>query len=71
MLRVEGKVTFVPFVAEGETIRARIVDDRGSYAFGALEEILVPGPSRTDPFCPAFAECGGCHLQHVSYEAQC
>src|SRR5207249_4304746 len=35
-----------------------------------LVEIIEPGPGRRDAPCPYFGPCGGCQLQHLSYEAQ-
>jgi 23S rRNA (uracil1939-C5)-methyltransferase len=35
-----------------------------------LESILDASPDRVTPPCPVFEKCGGCHLQHGSYEAQ-
>ncbi len=35
-----------------------------------VREIISASPQRTMPRCPHFGACGGCRLQHVSYEAQ-
>ncbi len=68
--RHEGKVIFVPFGVPGEVVEVEIVEDRGSYARGRIVAVVSPSPERTDPPCPHFGECGGCHLQHMRYEAQ-
>ncbi len=68
--RHEGKVVFVPFGVPGEIVEVEIVEDRGSYARGRIVAVVSPSPERTDPPCPHFGECGGCHLQHMRYEAQ-
>jgi len=68
--RHEGKVVFVPFGIPGEVVEVELVEDRGSYARGRIREVIVPSPARRDPPCPHFGECGGCHLQHMSEEAQ-
>lgn len=68
--RHEGKVIFVPFGIPGEIVEVEVTEDRGSYARGRIERILSPAPERVDPPCPHFGECGGCHFQHMQYEAQ-
>ncbi len=66
----DGRAVFVPFTLPGERVRIRIVEDKRRYARAALEEILDPSPERISPRCPLFGQCGGCHYQHLSYEAQ-
>lgn len=63
--RWNGKVVFVPGVMEGEVVRARIVENRGSYSRAEVEEILAPSPLRRDAPCPYFGKCGGCAYQHM------
>jgi 23S rRNA (uracil1939-C5)-methyltransferase len=67
----DGRVVFVPLAAPGDRIRARIVTLRSRFARGELESVLEPGPSRVEPACPVFGECGGCAWQHVDYVTQC
>lgn len=68
--RIEGFTVFVPLAIEGESIRARIVKVNKNFAFGRLEEILKPSSERTEPECSIYKRCGGCQLQHMSYEGQ-
>jgi 23S rRNA (uracil1939-C5)-methyltransferase len=65
-----GKAAFVPFVLEGETIEASIVEQKRGFARGRVEKILQPSPQRVEPSCPYFSRCGGCHYQHSRYEHQ-
>lgn len=66
--RKDGKVFFVPNALPGELIEARLVRDKKKFAEAELEEIKKPSQNRIQPFCPYYAECGGCDLQHVLYE---
>lgn len=68
--RAEGVAVFVPGAAAGDTLRVRIVKVLKNYAFGKIEEILVPSKDRIVPDCPRFSQCGGCSFRHISYEAE-
>lgn len=68
--RYEGEAVFVPGSAPGDKIRAKIVADKKSYAFGIIDEILVPSEGRIEPDCPLFGKCGGCSFRHISYETE-
>lgn len=73
--RLDGRVVFVPGVAAGESVRARIVRDHKNYSEAALVEVLKPSPHRVVPACPLAlrsdgtpcGHCPGCSYQHVDY----
>ncbi len=65
-----GRTVFVPLTMPGEKVRARIVSQKNKYAQAELVEVLQPSPERVTPRCQHFAVCGGCHFQHMSYQAQ-
>lgn len=65
-----GRAVFVPFALPGERVRARIVEEKRGFARAELLEVLTPSPERIEPKCRHFATCGGCHYQHLPYEAQ-
>ncbi|TDQ34171.1 23S rRNA (uracil(1939)-C(5))-methyltransferase RlmD [Aureibacillus halotolerans] len=68
--KVEGFPIFVPNALPGETVSLKIIKTKKNYAFGRLMEIVEQSPDRVDAPCPVFGECGGCQLQHLSYEGQ-
>jgi 23S rRNA (uracil1939-C5)-methyltransferase len=70
LARHEGKAIFVPFTLSGEQVEARIADDHGSYANAEVVSILETSPQRSQPPCPYFGDCGGCHYQNVNYQEQ-
>lgn len=72
IIKTEGTTAFVPFCLIGENVsfKALKVKDGGAVAYGKLEDILLPSPQRAEPPCPVFTKCGGCDLQHASYEEQ-
>ncbi|MBI2412533.1 MAG: 23S rRNA (uracil(1939)-C(5))-methyltransferase RlmD [Deltaproteobacteria bacterium] len=68
--RIDGKVVFVPFTAPGDRARIAVVTEKKGFSEGALVEVVSPSPLRAKPPCPVFGACGGCALQHISYEGQ-
>lgn len=56
---------------DGETAQIELVygKDRKSTT-ARLANIETASPARIKPSCPAFSRCGGCTLQHASYEKQ-
>jgi 23S rRNA (uracil1939-C5)-methyltransferase len=65
-----GKTVFVPFVLDGETVAAELVEQKRGFARARATAILQASPSRVEPDCPYFTRCGGCHYQQASYEHQ-
>ena len=68
--RHENFTIFVPHALPGETISVVIEDVKSSYAHGRIKQILHESVDRVAPLCELYEECGGCQLQHLSYEAQ-
>lgn len=68
--RLDGKVVLVPFVLPGEVVRVETVSETKDLIRARLLEVLQPAPERGDPPCEYFGRCGGCQLQHTSYERQ-
>jgi 23S rRNA (uracil1939-C5)-methyltransferase len=69
--RKDGLVVFVPRTAPGDLVTAKI-SGRGHFARGSLGTIVTPSPVRIDPPCVHYTrdKCGGCQLQHMTYESQ-
>lgn len=67
--RLDGMAVFVPGALPGECVRARIVKRSSRYARAEIVEVISASPDRRTPECPAFGECGGCGLMHMSYSA--
>jgi 23S rRNA (uracil1939-C5)-methyltransferase len=65
-----GKAVFVPLTLPGETVSARVVEEKKNFANAELEEVLAASPDRVEPACQHFGRCGGCQYQHASYPAQ-
>ena len=68
--RIDGYTVFVEGALPGEKIGVLIVKVKKNYGYGKLMEILEVSPERREPMCPVAKQCGGCQLQHLSYEAE-
>ncbi len=66
----DGRAVFVPFALPGEEVKIRLVEEKRGFARAEMLEVLTPSPERITPRCPHFAVCGGCHYQHMPYQAQ-
>ena len=66
----DGRAVFVPYALPDEELLIHLVEEKERFARGEILEILKPSPLRIQPRCPHFADCGGCHYQHISYEEQ-
>jgi 23S rRNA (uracil1939-C5)-methyltransferase len=61
---------FVPYVLPGERVEVGVVEERPGFIRARLDNVLQASELRTEPPCPYFIRCGGCHYQHTSYEQQ-
>ena len=68
--RYENFTVFVPQALPNERVLTVIEEVKKTYAHGRIHKILQESPDRTTPLCEIYDECGGCQLQHLSYEAQ-
>lgn len=67
---VEGRAVFVRNGLPGELVDARVVEARGDWSRAEAVAIVEASPDRVAPPCPIYGDCGGCNLQHLSYEGQ-
>ena len=68
--RYQDFTVFIPGALPGETVSARIVTVKKNYAIGQLTTVQTPSPYRITPACEIYSLCGGCQLQHITYEEQ-
>ncbi|MDT2603088.1 23S rRNA (uracil(1939)-C(5))-methyltransferase RlmD [Enterococcus dongliensis] len=63
-------IIFVTGALPNETIVARISKATPRFAEADLVKITKKSPDRIIPPCPVYEECGGCQLQHLTYNKQ-
>jgi len=66
----DGSTVFVPFVLPAERVAASAVEQKKQFVRARVERVLEPSPDRAQPRCLHFGICGGCHYQHIPYDAQ-
>ena len=70
VMKVDGYPLFVPNALPGEEGKVKVVKPGKGYGFGRLTERTKESPFRQEPPCPIYKECGGCQIQHMTYEGQ-
>ena len=66
----DGQTVFVPLVLPGELVSIAPAERKKKFVRGRLERVVEPAPERVPAPCAYFGRCGGCHYQHIPYEAQ-
>lgn len=66
--KIEGYPLFVPDVLPDEEAKIKVVKVNKNFGFGKLLELTKTSPHRVEPTC--HVHCGGCQLQHMSYDLQ-
>ncbi|MBQ7307818.1 MAG: 23S rRNA (uracil(1939)-C(5))-methyltransferase RlmD [Clostridia bacterium] len=64
------KPIFIPYALIGEKVEAKVILVKKDFYVGKLENVLIKSQDRVEPLCPVFKKCGGCQLQHLSYQKQ-
>ncbi len=70
LARHDNQVVFVPYTMPGDTVRIKVLQDKGSFLIASLLEIVAESPDRIIPSCDYFGKCGGCDWLHIPYQLQ-
>jgi len=65
-----GKVVFIPKALPGEKVSVAEFSQKGKLTYGSIKELTAQSSQRVTPFCSYFEHCGGCQIQHLSYDGQ-
>ncbi len=65
-----GITAFVPFTIRGEQVSAKVVEKKERFVRTELDVVETSSVERVEPPCSVYGRCGGCELQHMSYEEQ-
>jgi 23S rRNA (uracil-5-)-methyltransferase RumA len=64
------QVVFVPGALPGEEVVVEATNVHPNFTEGRIKKIRKKSPFRVKPPCSVYEICGGCQLQHLSYERQ-
>ncbi|OCS86956.1 23S rRNA (uracil(1939)-C(5))-methyltransferase RlmD [Caryophanon tenue] len=68
--KVDGYPLFIQGALPDETAEVHVLKTLKNYGFAKVINIVTPSPDRVEAPCAYFAQCGGCQLQHMTYEGQ-
>lgn len=68
--RYKGYTLFVKDALPGDQVKVLVMKTKKRFGYARRMEILASSDDRVTPKCPTSRACGGCQLQHCSYEAQ-
>ena len=68
--KVDGYTLFVKDALIGDTAEVKVIKTKKNYGYGRLMRIITPSPDRVEAPCSHARSCGGCQIQHLSYERQ-
>ncbi|RAU93874.1 23S rRNA (uracil(1939)-C(5))-methyltransferase RlmD [Paenibacillus sp. YN15] len=66
----DGFTLFVHGALPGERVSVRVEHVKKQFGYAKLLQVTGASADRQEPPCPLYAECGGCQLQHMGYDAQ-
>lgn len=67
VMKTARQVTFIAKTLPGESGIARIVAEKKGVSFAVVERLLQSSGKRREPDCEHYAQCPGCHYQHIDY----
>ena len=65
---MNGIATFVPGILPGEIGEVEVHEAKKKWQRAHLVRVIKRSPERIDAPCSVFEGCGGCQLQHTTYE---
>ncbi len=68
--KVDGYPLFIQGALPEETVEIHVLKTLKNYGFAKVVDIIQPSADRIEAPCIYFDQCGGCQLQHLSYEGQ-
>lgn len=68
--KVDGYPLFIQGALPEETVEVHVLKTLKNYGFAKVVDIKEASPNRVEAPCIYFDKCGGCQLQHLTYEGQ-
>lgn len=68
--KINDFTVFINGALLNEKVKIKIIKINKNFAIGKLLEVVEPSKDRVEPICNTYKRCGGCQLQHYSYDSQ-
>ncbi len=68
--RANGFTLFIHGALPGEKALVKVLKVKKQYGYAKLLRLLETSPDRVSAPCEIYKQCGGCQMQHMSYDAQ-
>ncbi len=65
-----GQIILIKGCLPNETVSCVITEKKKNYLVGTTKEVVTRHPDRREPLCQYYGKCGGCDMQHATYETQ-
>lgn len=66
--KVDQNIIFIPNALPEEIVEIKITAEKKKYKEAIVTKYETLSPNRVEPLCPYYDLCGGCSLEHLSYE---
>ncbi len=66
----DGRVVLVDKALPAEEVRIKIWQEKKKFLYGEIVSVEKAHPERIHAPCPWYGQCGGCDLQHCTYDLQ-
>ena len=66
----EGYTLFVKDAVPGDIVKVKVMKAKKNYGYARLTEVVEASVNRVMPRCSIARQCGGCQIQHISYDKQ-
>lgn len=68
--KIENKICFVENALPQEIVEIKIIKETKKYFLAIATKIIKESPDRVKPICPYYNNCGGCNIDHMSFEKE-
>ena len=68
--KINDKICFVENALKEEVVEIKIIKETKKYILASTTKIIKESKDRVAPSCPYSNLCGGCHLDHLSFEKE-
>lgn len=68
--KINNKICFVKNALPKEIVEIKIEKETKKYFLANITKIIKRSNDRVTPPCPLYENCGGCNLEHISFEKE-